>query len=180
MINRFNPQGDRAAPMLHIVSYHNVPMPRGNAYAVWACEQRGAKVDVYSCVRVDAVIAEHNRLFHTNLHGQQYLIDMHAKDPAHFAAANPLKQTSHCFYSDGHAFYGVPAGHPIPYLMVGMDLDDHGKYEDNTHFAGVAHGLGLQWVGLYKVGNERHHGSFGPNLIPVLEHHGIIDRNRHA
>src|SRR3954447_17212014 len=93
-------KADRDKPMTHTVSFHGVPLPRALAFAINHCEEHGAKVSIASAIRVDRIINEHNREFHTNLHGQQFLIDMHKRDPAHFAAANSCSTTSHCWFSD--------------------------------------------------------------------------------
>lgn len=186
-MNRFNPNEDRDKAMLHTVSYHDRPMPRAIAYCLHSCEVRGAKVSVASCIRVDSVIEEHNREFGTDLHGQQFCIDMHAKDPAHFAAANSPSTTSHCFFSDGNPAYRdpktggvIPATHKLPVWMVGIDVDDIGKVEDNSHLLHVAGQFGLHFVSPYKSGTEHHHLVCAINPIPTLEHHGVISKERHA
>lgn len=186
-MNRFNAKEDRDKAMLHTVSYHDVPMPRVIAYCLHSCEVRGAKVSVASCIRVDSVIEEHNREFGTNLHGQQFCIDMHKKDPAHFAAANSPNTTSHCFFSDGNPAYRdpktggvIPATHKLPVWMVGIDVDDIGKVEDNSHLLHVAGQFGLHFVSPYKSGTEHHHLVCAINPIPTLEHHGVISKERHA
>lgn len=60
-IRRFGPVNDRGLPMDHTVSVHAVPTPRMMAYVLRDCERHGAKVSVASCIRVDAIVEEHNR-----------------------------------------------------------------------------------------------------------------------
>src|SRR4051795_3807159 len=95
----------RVLPMTHTVSFHRVPMPRGLAFVNWHIEHHGGLMFVWSVDRRDRIIAEHNRQFGTNLHGQQWLIDAHARDPKRYAAANRVDRTSHCLYADGNAAY---------------------------------------------------------------------------
>lgn len=183
-MNRFDPHGDRDKPMLHIVSYHDVPMWRVQAFVFHDCELHGAKISIASGIRTDTVIEEHNRLFHTNLHGQQWCIDMHRKDPANYAAANPVNQTSHCGFSDGSAVYRDVHGHQIaatgrlPQFMWGVDVDDLGKVEDNSHLLHVAHGLGFDLLAPYNSGSEHHHLVNGRDPIHILESRGVISANR--
>jgi len=182
-MKRFS-KDDRDTAMTHPVSFHGVPMPRGVAFAINHCEEHGAKASIASAIRVDRILNEHNRQFKTTLHGQQYLIDMHAKDPAHFAGANPVNMTSHCWFSDGNPIYKDSKGRPIPargklpWYMIGIDLDDIGRWEDNTHFLLVAHRLGYEFVAPYQSGSERHHLVMTRSPVPTLEHWNVISKKR--
>lgn len=159
-------------------------MPRGVAFAINHCEEHGAKVSIASCIRVDRILREHNRQFHTNLHGQQFLIDMHAKDPAHWAAANPVNMTSHCWFSDGNPIYKnskglpIPACGKLPWYMVGIDVDDVGRIEDNSHFLLVSHKLGYEFVAPYHSGSELHHLVLTRSPVATLEHWNVISSTR--
>lgn len=182
-MNKFSTK-DRDQSMTHTVSFHDVPVPRGVAFAIYHCEQHGAKVSLSSCIRTDAIIKAHNKQFGTNLHGQQWCIDMHAKDPANYAAANPVNKTSHCWYSDGSPVYKnsrgrvIPPTGRLPWYQIGIDLDDRGKYEDNSHFLGVAHNLGYSFVAPYRSGSERHHLVLQSSPISTLEHWNVIAKDR--
>lgn len=184
-MNRFSKK-DRDAPMTHTVSLHDVPMPRGVAFAINHCEEHGAKVSIASAIRVDQVLQEHNQQFHTNLHGQQYLIDTHAKDPAHFAGATPVNMTSHCWFSDGNPVYKDSKGRPIPacgkipWYMIGVDVDDIGRVEDNSHFLLVAHQLGYEFVAPSHSGSELHHLVLTKSPVATMEHWNVIAKTRES
>lgn len=183
-INRFDAHGDRHAPLLHVVSFHGVPLWRVQAYVLWVCEHHGARISVASGIRVDSIIAAHNHQYGTNLHGQQYAID-HQGQPG-WSAANPLNKTSHCGYSDGSPCYRdsrgrqIPATARIPKFMWGIDVDDLGKIEDNSHLLHVAHGLGFDLLAPYHSGSERHHLINGRNPVHILEARNVISKDRHS
>lgn len=183
-INRFDPHGDRHAPMLHIVSFHDVPLHRVNAYVLWDCEQHGARVSIASGIRTDDVIAAHNKEFGTDLHGQQFAID-HQGQPG-WSAANPLNRTSHCGFSDGSPCYVDVAGHHIqaggrlPEWEWGIDVDDIGKVEDNSHLLHVAHQIGFHLLAPYSSGSEHHHLVNVRSPIALLEARNVISKDRHS
>jgi hypothetical protein len=156
-MNRFDPKKDRSRALTHTVSFHDVPMPRGLAYVIWVVEKHGGGVAVFSADRRDRIIAEHNHAFGTHLHGQQWLIDAHARNPHHFAAANPVDQTSHCYFSDGNHVYKRPPRAKLPWFMLGIDLTDRSKINDPTHFINVAGRLGFEFVRPYPGTSESHH-----------------------
>jgi hypothetical protein len=175
---------DRGASMTVIVSFHDVPMPRGLAFAISHIEQHGAPVSIYSADRTVAAIAEHNAEFGTNLHAQQYLFDNQGKPG--FNPANPPNRTSHCYFADGNPAYKTPAGAAIapggaiPWYSLGVDLSDVGKVEIVTQFLKVAHSLGYQFVQPYPSGSEQHHVVSVKSPIPTLEHWKVIATNRTA
>lgn len=162
VIKTFDPN-DRYADLGDIVSSHSVPMVRSWALILFYADSKGAKTSVASGIRTDAVIEEHNRRFGTNLHGQQWLVNAHARDPAHFAAANSPTTTSHCWFSDGNPVYRtaagvhIPAGGQLPRYGHGMDVDDLGKIENNSHLLVVTSAAGIHLVVPYHVGSELHH-----------------------
>jgi hypothetical protein len=175
---------DRDASMTNTVSYENVPMFRGLAFALRDIQREGAPVDIFSADRRDAVIAEHNRQFGTHLSGQQHLVDLFRAGRGN--PANSPKTTSHCLYSDGNPIYRngrgqhVPAGGRIPWYMLGIDLADHGRAEDVRRFLAVAHRLGYHFVQPYSSGTERHHVVCALSPIPTLEHRNQIAKERHG
>lgn len=177
--------GHRDRSMLVIVSYENVPMPRGIAFALRHIQSHGAPVDIHSCDRRNHVIALHNKTFGTHLHAQQWLIDAHRRDPVHFAPANSVITTSHCRRSDGHWVYvrsngqHACAGELIPWYQTGIDLDDSGRTEHPDHFMAVGKRLGYKLVQPYKSGSERHHVVFAESPVPVLERWNQIAKERH-
>jgi hypothetical protein len=181
-MNRFK-TSDRDQSMTHIVSFHNVPMPRGLAFAIHHIESHGATVSIASADRRMNVIAEHNKQFGTNLHGQAYLVSMHAQNPGQYAAANPPNRTSHCYFSDGSAAYQlngkqIPPGGGLPWYMCGIDLDDRGKIEDASRFVSAAKKLGYSFVQPYSSGTERHHVVCVRSPISILEAANQISKNR--
>lgn len=174
---------DRDNQMDVPVSFHSVPLYRGTAFAIDHIEDHGGKVSIASGIRSDDIIAEHNRQFHTNLHGQQYAID-HAGQPG-WSAANPINRTSHCGYADQvistllaqHGVH-VPVGGKLPWWAWGIDLDDVGKVEDCSHFLEVAHHLGYHFAQPYTSGSERHHVIQVVSPIKNLERWNVISRER--
>lgn len=162
--------------MRNVVSYQRVPMPRGLAFALYHIDKHGGHVDIFSADRTVKTIAEHNRQFGTNLHAQQYLVDLANSGKGN--PANPVNRTSHCYFSDGNKVYGVPAGAKIPWYKLGIDLSDKGKVEDVSHFLAVAHSLGYNFVQPYPSGSERHHVVSVNNVIPTLEHWSVISKVR--
>lgn len=164
------------------VSYENVPMFRGLAFALRDIQNNGAPIDIFSADRRDRIINEHNKQFGTNLHGQQYLYD-NQRRPG-FNPANPPSRTSHCLRSDGNPIYRNAAGKAIapggliPWYELGIDIADHGKQEDIRRFLQVAHRLGYHFVQPYSSGSERHHVVCAHSPIPTLEHRNQISKNR--
>lgn len=160
MIDVFDPS-DRLASLDDIVSSHGVPMVRSVALIFFDAQKQGATVSVASAIRVDSVLEEHNKRFHTNLHGQQYLYD-HQNDPG-FNPANPPKLTSHCWFSDGNPAYRtaagvhIPAGGKLPRYGHGTDVDDIGKIENNSHLLLVSTNRGFHFARPYVSGSEIHH-----------------------
>lgn len=165
--------------MANLVSFHGVPMPRGLAFAIYHIEKHGGLVTIFSADRTATALAEHNHQFGTHLHSQAWLIAMHAKDPQHYAPANPLNRTSHCYRSDGNpAYKGRPAGAKLPWYMLGLDLTDKGTSEHPDRFIRVGRSLGYKIVQPYPVGSEHHHCVFQESPIRVLEAYNVIDRSR--
>ena len=78
-------KANRDKPLMHTVAYEGVPMFRGLGLALDHAEKHGAKFAIFSADRRDRVLARFNKAHGTNLHGQQFLVDAHARDPAHFA-----------------------------------------------------------------------------------------------
>lgn len=180
-MHRFSTK-DRDQAMTHTVSYLSVPVPRGTAFALYHINKHGGHIDLFSGIRVDSVIEEHNRAFRTHLHGQQYLFDhQHEKG---FDPANSVRRTSHCWFSDGNPAYKdqrgrqLPPGEPLPWYMIGLDLADLGAYENVSHFLVVARSLGYEVVQPYPVGGERHHVVFTESPIAVLERYNAIAKDR--
>jgi len=183
-----NHTAHRSLSMLHTVSFHGVPMPRGLAFAIWLTERHGGRVWIYSCDRRDRIINQHNRQFGTSLHGQQWLVDAHRRDPQHYAPANSPTTTSHCRRSDGSPAYTnsrghvIPSGGLLPWYMVGVDLEDRDQDgrvgNDVNRFLAVAHRIGLIFAQPYRSGVEGHHVVLTHSPIPVLEHRRVIDKQR--
>lgn len=181
---------DRDQAMTHTVSYRNVPMARGLAFAFHHISLHGGPVRIYSADRRDKVIAEHNREFGTSLHGQQWLIDAYRRDPVHFAPANPVDRTSHCLRSDGNPAYRdsrgrlIAAGGRLPWYELGVDLEDidhDGKVgNDVNQFLAAAHRLGYPFVRPYASGAEGHHVVLTRSPVPVLEAWNQISKERAA
>lgn len=168
---------DRDASMTSLVSFHNVPMPRGLAFALDHIEDHGGKVDIFSADRTVKAVAAHNKQFGTNLHAQQYLYDNQHRPG--FNPANPPNRTSHAYYSDGNAAYGGRGpGVRLPWYMLGLDLADRGKSEDVSNFLRVARKLGYKVTQPYKSGSERHHIIFTESPIRNLENWNVISENR--
>lgn len=175
---------DRDASMTNLVSFHDVPMPRGLAFAIYHIEKHGAPVAIFSADRTVKAIAEHNKQFGTSLHAQQYLFDNQGKPG--FNPANPPQKTSHCYFADGNPAYKnsrgqiVAAGGRIPWYALGIDLCDRGKREDCREFLRIAHQLGYEFIQPYSSGSERHHVVCVKSPVGALEHWNIISKNRHS
>jgi hypothetical protein len=176
---------DRDAPMTHFVSFHRVPMYRGTAFALHHIEDHGARLDIFSACRLDTVIKEHNREFHTHLMGQAQLVHLAAIGEGN--PANPVNQTSHCGYADNviHnllARHGVNigVGGQLPWWAWGLDIADHGKFEDVSKFLTVSKRLGYKFVQPYPSGSERHHVIMVESPIANLERWNVISKNRSA
>jgi hypothetical protein len=151
-----------AYPAYHTVAFHDVPMFRAQAWALYDYEIHGGHLIVNSADRRDSVINEFNRKHHTHLHGQQYLYD-HQHQPGFFPA-NPPRQTSHALYSDGNPAYRVKgrqirAGGRLPDYMLGIDAVNHpgGDAADIVHWLNTH---GYHAVRPYPTTSERHHFVF--------------------
>lgn len=163
------------------VSYGNVPMPRGLAFALYHIAKHGGIVDIFSADRTVKAIADHNRTFGTNLHAQLYLYANQWRRG--FNPANSPLTTSHCYRSDGNPAYKVNgkqirSGGSLPWYMLGLDLSDRGKFEDVSNFLRVSHELGYKTVQPYASGSERHHVVFTESPIPILESRSVISKKR--
>lgn len=173
---------DRDNSMTVTVSYENVPMFRGLAFALRDIQSSGAPIDIFSADRRDRIIKEHNKQFGTNLHGQQYLYDNQGRSD--FNPANPPSRTSHCLRSDGNPIYRnasgkwIAPGGRIPWYELGLDIADSGKREDVRRFLRVAHRLGYHFVQPYSSGAERHHVTCAHSPIPTLEARNQISESR--
>jgi hypothetical protein len=175
---------DRAASMTEVVSFHDVPMPRGLAFAISHIERHGAPVSIFSADRTVGAIAAHNKQFGTALHAQQFLFDNQGKPG--FNPANPPSRTSHCYFADGNPAYKstkgqiIAPGGRIPWYSLGIDVSDVGKVEEVGRFLKVAHELGYEFVQPYSSGSERHHVISVKSPIATLEHWNVIAKNRKA
>lgn len=175
---------DRDAPMVNLVSFHNVPMPRMIAFTIDHIEKHGARVDIFSADRTVAAIAAHNEQFNTHLHAQLYLFQNQGKPG--FNPANPPNRTSHCYFADAviallltHNGHPVRVGGEIPRWALGVDLSDHGKAEDISRFLTVARRLGYDFRQPYiDQSRERHHVILVNSPIPKLEAWNVISENR--
>lgn len=175
--------GGARHPLQDTVNYRMVPTFRGLALAMKDAADHGAPHLVYSSDRRDAVIAAFNRRYGTHLHGQQWLIDAHARDPTHYFPANPVDETSHCLFSDGNGVYRTPKGVQIPrrgrlpWYMVGIDAQDvgpHAQSNDCSHLVHVLNHLGYKCVQPYHAGSERHHFVFLEHPRENLKRRGIV------
>lgn len=143
-----------------IVSYRGVPVYRCQAWLLELVKHRkGVEPVILSGIRDDPVIAEHNRKYGTNLHGQQWLVNAHARDPLHFASANSTYTTSHCHHADGNVVYG-PSGSNIPLVMNGIDALDNSTA---ARIRAAANALGFRVALPYNTGSELHHFSPWPH-----------------
>lgn len=173
----------RDRSMLVIVSYENVPMPRGLAFMYRHIQAHGAHADFFSCDRRAHVIRVHNRAFGTHLMSQPQLIALAAS--GHGNPANAVNRTSHCRRSDGNRAYvtssgkHAPPGALIPWFQTGTDCADHDEYESVDRILRVADVLGYDLVQPYPVGGEKHHLVLRSSPIPVLEHWNLIAKERH-
>lgn len=164
---------NRDLPMHHTVAFHDVPMFRMLAMALHHAERHGASFYVNSADRRDDVIKRFNEKHHTNLHGQQYLVNMAGKPG--FFPANPPNVTSHCLFSDGNPAYRVGdkligRGEKLPDYMLGIDANDKGVNNDCSRLIGTLEKLGYHVTRPYHSGSEAHHFVFTSNPIPVLLH----------
>jgi hypothetical protein len=183
-MKRFDPD-DRDRSMDNTVSFHNVPTFRGIAFCVYHVEKKGGKVTIFSADRRDTVIAEHNSLFGTSLHGQGYLY--RNQDRSGFNPANPPNRTSHCLYADAVIAQLLTKngrktvlGGQIPWWALPLDLADYGKSEDVSRFLRLANLHGYKFVQPYTSGSEQHHVMLVKNPIAQLEKNSIISQERHA
>jgi hypothetical protein len=173
-VNLFDHLHDKSAPLDHVVSYRrHVPLERGLCYCIYLVGKHGFEPDLLSASRDMDDIAAHNRGYGTNLHGQQWLIDAHARDPQHFAPANSVDTTSHCLHSDGNSHYRVngkqiPARGRLPWYMRGIDM---GTNAQASKFCQKAREVGLVFVQPYNTGSELHHV-----VCVVSPYHALVDR----
>lgn len=179
---------DRDAAMVNLVSFHEVPMPRGIAFCIDHIEDHGGRVAIFSADRTTAAVREHNEQFGTSLHGQQWLIDQYHAGKGN--PANPIKQTSHCYHADTTiARLLTRYGHPtstegsIPWWALGIDLADRRKdgtieEESVDHFLKVAHELGYEFRQPYSSGSERHHVILVNSPVARLEAWNVISEDR--
>lgn len=142
-------------PAYGIVSYRNIPLYRCQAWALDEVLEHDVVPRIISGIRNDNVIAAHNRQFHTNLHGQQFLINLNKAGKGN--PANPVNQTSHCGFADGNPFYG-PRGTKILKLKNGIDFLDNATA---TRVVNTLNAIGIPAKQPYDSGSERHHGGIG-------------------
>jgi hypothetical protein len=140
-----------------VVSYRGIPLYRCQAWALELVKEAGVEPVIISGIRDDPIIREHNRRFHTNLHGQQYLVDLFRAGRGN--PANSPATTSHCHHADGNHYYG-PAGANIPLIKNGIDAEDNAKAE--AIVAKLNH-LGFPAACPYHTGSELHHFSLMPH-----------------
>jgi hypothetical protein len=175
-------RANRDKPLQHTIAYKGVPIFRGLALALDLADKHGADFSLFSADRRDAVLKRFNKAHGTNLHGQAYLVAMHARDPAKFAAANSPSTTSHCLRSDGNPTFRnargrvIPAGGLLPWYELGIDGADAGKGNDPTHLLRVLHSLGFHVVQPYPPGREDHHFVFTSSPVPVLRARNVIPK----
>lgn len=176
--------------MTNLVSFHDVPMPRGIAFAIDHIEDHGGRVAIFSADRTHSAINEHNKQFGTHLSSQESLIA--AFEAGRGNPANPVDRTSHCYRADAtiarlltHYGHTTRVGARIPWWAVGIDLAD--KRRDGTieresvdHFLAVSHHLGYDFKQPYSSGSERHHVILVNSPISKLESWNVISENRHA
>lgn len=180
-MERFHPKNDKGKAMMEVVSFHGVvPLERGLCYCLYLVDKHFPfdPHDVLSAARDEEYIVAHNRTFGTNLHSQPFLIKAHARDPIHYAPANPVDQTSHCLRSDGNSAY-TRAGRVVPptgrlqWFQRGLDLI-------NNDFARIfvihAAAVGLHFTRPYKTGSELHHAVCVVNPLAELRRRSVIHR----
>lgn len=156
----YNPAGRAYA----VVSYHGVPLYRCQVWALELARFHGARICLLSGIRDDAIIRQHNKQFGTNLHGQAWLVEMHRRDPAHYAPANLPKTTSHCGYADGNPFYGR-AGTRIAKIKRGIDACDNATAR---RIVEKLRAIGIPAAQPYHSGSELHHFSLGRQNVNKL------------
>lgn len=182
-MDRFKPKTDKRARLTEVVSFHGrVPLERGLCYVIYLVSKHDRRFEdpslVLSAARDTRLIREHNQQYGTNLHGQQWLIDAHARDPEHYAPANPVDQTSHCLRADGDAVYvnrigqWVPAGAQIAWFQRGIDWFSNGVAQQ---FVDVARGVGVDVALPYKKGSELHHTVVRHSPTRALIAHNVIN-----
>lgn len=186
-MNRFHPQQDKSQPMTHVVSYHGVvPLERGLCYVLYLVGKHWPDFEhnphwVLSASRDIDDVQAHNREFHTDLHSQQQLIDLHNADPEDNPPANPVDQTSHCLRSDGKPVYRTPEGHragagsKIAWYQRGIDFETAEIAHDFCRRAGS---LQLAAVQPYDQLSEKHHVVLAHSPIRVLIARNVIHPNR--
>lgn len=145
-------------PAYGVVTYRGIPLYRCQAWALELVDWHGIVPRIISGIRDDDVIAAHNRQFGTNLHGQQWLINAHARDPRHFSPANSPRTTSHCGYADGNRVYGR-AGTRIPKIKTGIDALNN---ETAGRIVRTLNAIHIPAALPYRSGSELHHFSLNP------------------
>lgn len=175
-------QKHRQKPMWRVINYRGVPMYRALGLALHLADIHGAPHLIASADRRVSVIHAFNRKYGTNLHSQAWCIEMHRRDPRHYAPANREDETSHCLRSDGNRYYKVhgkqvPARHLLPPYMLGIDAQDrgpHARLNDCTHLVHVLTQLGFHVARPYPAGSERHHMFFRSSPVETLRHHHLV------
>lgn len=140
-----------------IVSYRGIPVYRCQAWALELVKDAGVTPCIISGIRNDSVIAAHNRKFHTNLHGQQYLVNLFRAGRGN--PANTPQTTSHCGYADGNRVYGR-SGTRIAKIKNGIDACDN---VTATRIVSKLNHLGFRAAQPYNSGSELHHFSLWPH-----------------
>lgn len=145
-----------------VVTYRGIPLYRCQAWALELVDHAGVEPVIISGIRDDKWINQHNKQFGTNLHGQQYLVNLWRAGRGN--PANSPQTTSHCDFSDGSAVYGryAPAGHRLPKIVNGIDA------VDNLTAARIVNklkDLGFPASLPYDSGSELHHFSLTPHHI---------------
>jgi hypothetical protein len=145
-----------------VVTYRDIPLYRCQAWALELADHAGVEPVIISGIRDDAVINQHNRQFGTNLHGQQYLVNLWRAGRGN--PANSPQTTSHCGFSDGSGFYGryAPAGRRLPKIVNGIDAVNNAKAAEIVR---VLNRLGFPAALPYNSGSELHHFSLAPKHI---------------
>jgi hypothetical protein len=145
-----------------VVTYRGIPLYRCQAWALELVDHAGVTPRIISGIRDDAVIAAHNRQFGTNLHGQQYLVNLAASGRGN--PANPVNQTSHCDFSDGSTIYGhyAPKYGRLPKVVNGIDALDNATA---GRIVAKLNQLGFPASLPYSSGSELHHFSLTPNHV---------------
>lgn len=138
-----------------VVSYRNVPLYRCQAWALELIEDEVTPC-ILSGIRDDAIIEAHNRKYGTNLHGQQYLVNLWRAGKGN--PANSPNTTSHCHHADGNKVYGA-YGANIPLVKNGIDACSN---DTATRIVRALNKKGFRAAQPYNSGSELHHFSLYP------------------